>query len=71
MAIDLYTKSVLTVIAIALTSIAIQNYTVPAQAFSDCGLALPCAVTVVNTVDIDGSVDIVGSVHVYGEMSTY
>ncbi len=45
--IDLYTKTVLTIIAIALVSIALQNTTQPAVArLQNCGTMLdPCHVT--------------------------
>lgn len=45
--VDIYTKAVLTVIAIALAVIALQNASPTVMAQAGCGIAVPCYVQVV------------------------
>lgn len=57
MPVDLYTKAVLTLIAISLGIIAVQGAIRPAGAVGDgCGVISPCEVT--GSVTIDGKVKI-------------
>ena len=67
--IDTYSKAVLTVIAVALCALVVQNFIQPAAAVGDgCGDVFdPCYVKANGTLPVNVN----GSVHVYGTVSTY
>jgi hypothetical protein len=73
--IDLYTKAVLTVIAVALCAIAIRGPTLTPAIAQTAGMACghlsrqPCYVEVVGTAEVSGSVDVTGRVAVYNKVA--
>ena len=69
---DRYTKCVLTVIAVALCAIAVQNRVSPARAVGeDCGQwHNPCQVEVRGAVPVTGTVSIGNRVEVFGSVQT-
>ena len=71
--IDLYTKTILTVIAIMLTILVIHDTTEPANAQgAACGQSFvsPCYIELTEAIEVEGDIGIDGVVQIRGEIDT-